>query len=95
MALEPLERCTVEVVGREGEAVGVAADLVQRREPEPAVEGGVLDALRHHGAGRLLPARDELRLLEAEDHAAEVLGQRGARLAGPPRSTRSGSTYVR
>ena len=39
---------------------GSAADLVQRGQPEVAVEGGVLDALRHHRPGRLLEADDEL-----------------------------------
>src|SRR5262249_21992171 len=79
MALEAFEGSAVEVVRREGKAVGVAAYLVEGRESEPAVEGGVLDALRHHGARRLLPARDELRLFEAEDDAAQILGKDGAR----------------
>ena len=42
------------------EARRVAADLVQRREAEVAVERRVLDPLRHHRAGRLLEAHDEL-----------------------------------
>ena len=49
---------------------GSAADLVERGEPEVAVERRVLDALRHHGPGRLLEADDEVlvpRLLQEED----------------------------
>ncbi len=42
------------------EAPRVAADLVERDQPEPAVEGGVLDALGHHRAAGLLEAHDEL-----------------------------------
>ena len=40
---------------------GCAADLVERDEPGPPVEGGVLDALGHHGAGELLEALRESR----------------------------------
>src|SRR5262249_35259990 len=64
MTRESLERRAVETLGREREAVGVASHLVQRGEAEPAVEGRVLDALGHHGSRYLLPARDELRVLE-------------------------------
>ena len=63
------------------EAARVGADLVQREQPHVAVEGRVLDALRHHRAGRLLEARDELvvaALLE-EEHAPQLLGQAGER----------------
>ena len=70
-------------------------------EPEVAVERRVLHALRHHGAGRLLPAHDELvvrrRALLEQQHASQVLGQ-----AAPTRAVRlrrrgrvAGSTYVR
>ena len=62
----------VEIVDRQPEAVRVAADLVQRGQPHVPVERRVLDTLRHHRTGRLLPARHELvvaTLLE-EDHAA-------------------------
>ena len=86
VTLEALERGAVEVVRGEREAAGVAADLVQRGEPEVAVERGVLDALRHHRAGGLLPAHDELveqrRPLALEQHARgadrRAAGSRGA-----------------
>src|SRR3712207_6924998 len=57
----------------------VAPDLVQRHEPVEVVEGRVLDALRHHGAGRLLEAQDEL-----------VLG----RARGDRKSTRLNSSHA-
>ena len=58
------------LVDREREARGIAADLVQRDEPVPAVERRVLDALRVHGGRRLLEADDErvvAALLEQQD----------------------------
>ena len=60
----------VEVVDDEREASRVAADLVQAEQAVVAVEGGVLDALRHHGRRRLLEADDErvvAALLEQQD----------------------------
>ena len=65
----------VELVDAQPEPPGIAADLVQRGEPEVAVERGVLDALRHHRAGRLLEAHDELlvsRFLQ-EEHTPQLL----------------------
>ena len=50
----------VEGVDRQAEAVGVAADLVERQQPQVAVERGVLDALRVDRRRRLLEAGDEL-----------------------------------
>ena len=49
----------MEGLDREREAAGVTADLVQRDEAVPAVEGGVLDALGVDGRCRLLEAHDE------------------------------------
>src|SRR6266516_2954127 len=75
-ALGALEVRPVELLDGKRESARIAADLVQRSESEVAVEVRVLDALGHHRAGRLLPARDELvvaALLEQE-HAAEVVG---------------------
>ena len=54
----------------QAEPRGVSTDLVERREPEVAVERGVLDPLRRHRPRRLLEANDELlvpRLLQEED----------------------------
>ncbi len=50
----------VELPGRDAEPVRLAADLVQRGQPGPAVERGVLDALGHHRAAGLLEAHGEL-----------------------------------
>ncbi len=83
----------------EREAAGVAADLVQRGQAEVAVERGVLDALRHHGPGRLLEARHELvvaAFLQQQDAGAAAPGA----AASASRSASStlpdhGSTYVR
>ena len=60
----------MEVLDRDVEARGVAADLVQREQPVPAVEGRVLDAFRVHRRRRLLEAKDErvvAALLEQQD----------------------------
>ena len=46
----------VELRGRDREDAGVAAHLVERGQPRPAVEGAVLDALGHHHAAGLLEA---------------------------------------
>ena len=69
-ASRALEVRGVEVVDREREAAGVAADLVQAEQAVVAVERRVLDALRHHGRRRLLEADDErvvAALLEGQD----------------------------
>ena len=79
--------------GREREAVRVAADLVQRGEAEPAVERRVLDALRHHGAGRLLPAHDEL--VELRPSARPRAGGRGEDRTGARSTTRRSSSSTR
>ena len=60
-ALEALAVCRVEFRDGQAEARRVAADLVQRQQPAVAVEGRVLDALRHHRRRRLLEAGDEAR----------------------------------
>ena len=53
--------------GADPEAVRVAADLVQRDQPRPAVERGVFHALGHHGAARLLePAQSSSSLPGAQ-----------------------------
>ena len=71
------------------EAAGIAADLVQREQPDVAVERGVLDALRHHRAGRLLEAHRRTRpvaaLLQQQDRAQLA---RRRRRAPPPRGRR-------
>src|SRR5581483_12028705 len=79
-ALLALDVPAVEVVDRQPETAGVAADLVQRGEPQVPVERRVLDSLRDDGPGRLLEPRDErvvARLGERED-ARERLGDGGA-----------------
>ena len=100
--VEPLERGRWKLVGREREAAGVAADLVQRREAELAVERGVLDALRHHR--RRSSAASARRTRRA---AGERRLRAGRRVADPSGSTArrssvlvvdgplAGSTYVR
>ncbi|HVD28628.1 MAG TPA: hypothetical protein VNC79_09030, partial [Mycobacteriales bacterium] len=50
----------VQLVDRHAQVRGVAADLVERRESQPAVERGVLDALGHHRAAGLLEPDHEL-----------------------------------
>ncbi len=45
----------VEARDRGGERLRRATDLAERGEREPAIEGTVLDALRHRGAAELLP----------------------------------------
>ena len=50
----------VEVRHRDAELARVAADLVQRDEPGIAIEGGVLDPLRHGRAAELLHPPGEL-----------------------------------
>ena len=70
---------------REEKPVRIAADLVQRRQPVPAIERRVLDAFRVHGRCRLLEAEDERvvpALLEQQD-PREPLRQAG-RVDGRP-----------
>ena len=80
--------------GREREAAGVAADLVQRGEPEPAVERGVLDALRHHrrrssaASATTNSSSSGERSPSSRTTRRRSSGSDGARLAGPRRSTR-------
>ena len=59
-ALGPRRVGGVEGVDREPEARRVAADLVEREQPQVAIEGGVLDPLRGDRRRGLLKARDEL-----------------------------------
>jgi len=76
----PVSGRRVERVDPDPEPSRVSADLVQRRKPEVPVERGVLDALRHHGTGRLLEADDEVvvsALAEQED-VPQTSGQSGA-----------------
>ena len=54
-----------------------SAHLVQGRERVITIEGRVLEALRHHGAGQLLQAQDEL----------APLGWRHVAIGGLPSST--------
>ncbi len=56
----------------DAEAVGIAADLVQREQPQVAVEGGVLDPLRGDRRRGLLKARHELRVLGRLDQQQRV-----------------------
>ena len=73
----------MEAGDREGEAARIAADLVQRDEAIPAVEGRVLDTLRVHGRRRLLEADDERvvpALLEQQD--PRQLGRQAGLLDG-------------
>ena len=58
----------VELVDREAEPRGAPADLVQRREPERAVERRVLDPLRHHRPRRLLEPHHELLVHPGPEH---------------------------
>ena len=80
-------------VDGEPEAARVAADLVQREQPDVAVERGVLDALRHHRARRLLEAHRRTRRGRAprsEQHVgAAPSGSAGERAHGRRRSTRA------
>src|SRR4051812_32450793 len=50
----PLNISVMEGRNAYAELVGVAADLIQRQHPIVAVEGGILQALRHHWAAILL-----------------------------------------
>ena len=70
----------MEVRDRKRPAARVAADLVQRREPEVAVERRVLDAFRRHRPGRLLKAHDELLVpgFVQEEDVTQLLGDIGA-----------------
>src|SRR3954447_15323801 len=59
-ALRALAAARVELLDGDAEAAGIAAHVVEREQARVTVEGRVLDALGHHGRGRLLKARDEL-----------------------------------
>src|ERR1700730_16515237 len=52
----------MKLTGPNAEARRIAADFIERDEAVEAVKGGVLDRLRHHGAGELLKAHREFRL---------------------------------
>ena len=69
----------VEGVDREAEARRVAAHLVEREQPQVAVEGGVLDPLRRDRRRGLLKARDELVVaaLAQGQHVGEPAAGRG------------------
>ena len=64
---------------RRAPAARVAAHLVEREQAQVAVEGGVLDALGHHRAGRLLEAGDEGLLVgsRGDQRLAHAVGQLG------------------
>ena len=66
----------VEVVDADREDRRVAADLVERGEPRPLVEGAVLDALGHHHAGGLLEAPGGLAPLVVEHGLEQVVRRR-------------------
>ena len=83
----------VELPGLDAEPVRLAADLVQRGQPGPAVERGVLDALGHHRAAGLLEADHELVPAPAPLPRSAAERERGhggqgrvqpRRAAGPP-----------
>ena len=59
-ALRALEVVGVKGLDREAEASRIAADVVQRQQPQVAVEGGVLLALGRDRRRGLLEAHDEL-----------------------------------
>ena len=65
----------VELLDGDRPLARVAPDLGQRREPGRAVEGAVLDALRHHRTGRLLEAQRG-RLLRVAEHRLQVVERR-------------------
>ena len=78
----------VEPVRRHAEAGGVAADLVERDQPQVTVESGVLHALGSRRTGRLLEAIDELvfqgaTLLQREDAVKEAQ-ELGVEIGGSP-----------
>src|SRR6266853_760909 len=49
----------VESRGRNAETAGVAADLIERDQPDIAIERSVLEAFRHDRAAQLLEAHGE------------------------------------
>ena len=78
----PRER--VELPGPGAEPVRLAADLVQRGQPGPAVERGVLHALGHHRAAGLLEPHRELVLPRPAARGAErEIGHGGQGRAQP------------
>ena len=74
---QPLGVHRVEGVRRDAARVGLAADLVEGEQAREAVEGGVLERLRHDGPGELLEARHPglalgiLVALDQRQHAVE------------------------
>lgn len=64
----------VELRRRHPEVGGAVADLVQRDEPTPPVERGVLDALGHHSAGELREAASQLVVGVAQPAGDRVQG---------------------
>ena len=64
----------MELPGVDREDRRVAADLVERGQPGPAVEGAVLDALGHHHAAGLLEALGRAGGAVAEDGCDRVEG---------------------
>ena len=88
-------RGVVEAVDAQAEAPGVAAHLVQGEQPDVAVERRVLDPLRHHGARRLLEARDELVVAPAPRAAARCAGGPAAPPTPADRPARPGRSRAR
>ena len=69
----------VELRDRARRTSRIPSHLVERDEPVVAVEGGVLDPLRHDRAGGLLEAGDEALVpgLLEQQHAGHALAQAG------------------
>ncbi len=61
----------MELLGGPSEPDRIAADLVQCREPVPAVVRGVLDALRHDHAAGLLKADRQFAIGDEQPIAQE------------------------
>ncbi len=80
-ALRALGVAGVERLDGDPEAARVAADVVEREQPQVAVEGGVLDALGHDRRRRLLEAGDEVVRRRAEPLDQPGLAQRPQVLA--------------
>ena len=76
----------VELVGRDRQVVGVAAHLVGPGEAEPAVVGGVLDALGHDRPAGLLEAHPEV---VGQGAAVELHLRAGRARAPAPRRRRA------
>ena len=67
---------------RHPEAAGIAADLVERGQAVVAVEGGVLRALGHRGAGDLLEAQEQVALLRRPRRRPVRMSPRKAKSSG-------------